>query len=61
MALREYISIGENIKREYGKMPYIFTLAEKLFDFLQGKFFQKINDDNTQGDINNKNKEFDDY
>lgn len=61
VALREYVSIGENLKREYGKMPYIFTLAEKLFDFLQGKFFEKIKNNNSQETTDNKNKEYDDY
>ena len=59
VALREYVSIGENIKRQYGKTPYIFTLAEKLFDFLQGKFLKKI-DEETPHETNNKDG-LDDY
>ena len=57
VSLREYISIGENIKKRYGKMPYIFSFAEKLFDLLQGKFFKSAEIDNTK----NENIDFDDY
>lgn len=39
---REFISIGENIKNLYGKVPYLFTLAEKVFDLLQLKFLDKF-------------------
>lgn len=45
ISLREYISIGENIERKYGKKPYIFDLAEKLFSVLEFKFLKKIKDE----------------
>lgn len=45
VTLREYISIGENIERKYGKKPYIFILVEKIFDALQLKFINKIGDE----------------
>lgn len=45
VTLREYISIGENIERRFNKKLYIFTLVEKIFEILEGKFFKKLGDD----------------
>ena len=42
LVLREYISIGENIEKRFGSKPYIFTLAEKLFDIIEKKLIKKI-------------------
>lgn len=39
---REFISIGENIEKLYGKRPYLFELGEKIFDILQFNFLGKI-------------------
>lgn len=44
LCLREYISIGENIQRRFGKKPYIFTLVEKLTELVENKFIKKIED-----------------
>jgi hypothetical protein len=44
LVLREYISIGENIEKRFGSKPYIFTLAEKLFDIIERKIIKKIED-----------------
>lgn len=40
--LREYISIGESLEILFGKKPYLFTLANKIFELLQLKFFKKL-------------------
>lgn len=42
LVLREYISIGENIEKRFGKKPYIFTLVEKLADIIESKLIKKI-------------------
>jgi hypothetical protein len=39
---REFISIGENIEKLYGKKPYLFELGEKIFDILQFSFLDKF-------------------
>lgn len=44
LVLREYISIGENIEKRFGKKPYIFTLVEKLADIIENKLIKKIED-----------------
>jgi hypothetical protein len=44
LVLREYISIGENIEKRFGSKPYIFSLAEKLFDIIERKVIKKIED-----------------
>lgn len=40
--LREYVSIGESLEILFGKKPYLFTLADKIFEALQLKFFKKL-------------------
>lgn len=40
--LREYISIGENIKRRFGVRPYIFEIVEKIADVIESKLIAKI-------------------
>jgi len=42
VTLREYISVGENFERRFGTKPYIFILVEKIFEALQFKFINKI-------------------
>lgn len=44
LVLREYISIGENIEKRFGKKPYIFTLVEKLADIIENQLIKKIED-----------------
>lgn len=39
---REYISIGENIQRRFGKKYYAFTLFEKIFDVIEMRFIKKL-------------------
>lgn len=56
---REYISLGENIYRRFGKKFYCFVIFEKLFDVLEGKFIKKIEgtacpDNKGKKDENNK-------
>lgn len=40
--LREYISIGENIKRRFGVRPYIFEIVEKIAEVIESKLIAKI-------------------
>lgn len=57
---REFVSIGENIKSIYGKVPYLFVLAEKIFEILQFNFLAKLKsttapkDDHQDMDRNNR-------
>jgi hypothetical protein len=46
---REFVSIGENIKSITGKSPYLFILAEKIFDILQFNFLAKIKSSTSVG------------
>jgi hypothetical protein len=46
LTLREYISVGENIEKRFGKKPYIFTLTEKLAELIEAKVVRKIEDSN---------------
>lgn len=46
IALREYVSIGENIERLYNKKPYMFTLADKIFELLEFNFLKKLKNNN---------------
>jgi hypothetical protein len=39
---REFISIGENINKIYGKTPYLFVLGERMFEILQFNFLSKL-------------------
>jgi len=38
--LKEYISIGENLYKIYGKKSYIFNVMDKLFDLIELRFFR---------------------
>lgn len=40
--LKEYISIGENFERRFGKKAYMFTVIDKVFDILEMKFFKTL-------------------
>lgn len=55
---REYISIGENIARRFGKKFYCFVIFEKLLDIVELKFIKKIESsvcqENTKEDETNK-------
>lgn len=42
--LKEYISIGENLERIYGKKSYMFRIVDKVFDLLEGRFFKNLED-----------------
>lgn len=44
LIFREFISIGENLKRRFGKRPYIFTLTEKLVDLVEDNFIKKFSE-----------------
>lgn len=44
VALREFVSIGENIETIYGKKPYMFELVDVIFTAIERKFKNKIND-----------------
>lgn len=46
LVLREYISIGENIQKRFGKKPYIFNLVEKIAEVIENKLIRKIEDSN---------------
>ena len=54
--LREYVSIGESLEVLFGKKPYLFTLADKIFDTLQLKFFRKlgVSDEENAGNISSQ-------
>lgn len=40
LSLREWISIGENIERRFGKKFYLFQIIEKIFDVVESKFIR---------------------
>lgn len=40
--LKEYISIGENFERRFGKKAYMFTIVDKMFDILEMRFFKTL-------------------
>lgn len=42
LSLREFISIGENIEKRFGKKPNIFNIAEKIADLIEMKIMKKI-------------------
>jgi len=42
ITLREFISIGENIERKYGRKPYTFQLVEKLFEGVENLLMKRI-------------------
>lgn len=44
LSLREFISIGENIEKRFGKKPGIFNIAEKIADLIELKIMKKIED-----------------
>jgi hypothetical protein len=44
LGLREYISIGENLEKRFGKKPYIFTMAEKLAEIIERKVIKRFED-----------------
>ena len=39
---KEYISIGDNIEKTFGKKHYMFRIFEKLFDVIELKFLRRI-------------------
>lgn len=50
LSFREFISVGENIEKRFGRKPYIFTLATKVVDIIEDKFIKKIADSNICND-----------
>ena len=55
--LKEYISIGENLEKRFGKKAYMFTVLDRLFDIIELKFFQTMenklfSDDNSPEEEN---------
>lgn len=40
LSLREWISIGENIERRFGKKFYLFQIVEKIFDIVESRFIK---------------------
>ena len=40
--LKEYISIGENFEKRFGKKSYMFSVLDRMFDIMELKFFQKM-------------------
>lgn len=57
IALREYVSIGENIQRRYKSKPYMFTLADKIFEILELKFLEKLGGKKEENKNNNNNED----
>lgn len=45
LALREWLSIGENIERRFNKKLYLFSIVEKIFDIIERKLLTWL--DNT--------------
>lgn len=41
---REFVSIGENIEKTFGKKPYLFKIFSKLLDIIELKLIRKIED-----------------
>lgn len=57
LSLREFISIGENIEKRFGKKPAIFNIAEKIADLIEMKIIKKIEDSgicDTKNETDNK-------
>lgn len=54
LSLREYISIGENIEKRFGKKPKIFNIAEKIADLIELKIMKKIEDSGVCDDKDEK-------
>lgn len=44
LVLREYVSIGENFERRFGKKHEIFKLVDKIADIIENKLIKKIED-----------------
>lgn len=40
--LKEYISIGENFEKRFGKKAYMFTVLDRAFDIIEMKFFSVL-------------------
>ena len=40
---KEFISIGENFNRRFGKQAYIFSVFNKIFDIFEKLFFKTLN------------------
>ena len=46
LILREFISIGENIERRFGRKPYIFVLANKITEIVETQFIKRFTNRN---------------
>ena len=42
LALKEYVSIGDNIKKRFGKKPDIFRLVDRIATTIEDKLINKI-------------------
>jgi hypothetical protein len=40
LALREWLSIGENIEKRFNKKLYLFSIVEKIFDIIEKKLLR---------------------
>lgn len=52
---REFVSIGENIERTFGKKPYIFKIFSKLLDIIELKLIRKIEESDYRQNLDDKN------
>lgn len=44
LILREFISIGENIEKRFGRKPYIFVLANKITEIVEKQLIKRFTD-----------------
>jgi len=54
LVLREYVSIGENIHKTFGKKPEIFTLVDRIANTIEDNLIRKISESDL---FNKKDKE----
>jgi hypothetical protein len=57
LVLREYVSIGENIHKTFGKKPEIFTLVDRIANTIEDNLIRKISESDL---FNKKDKEDED-
>lgn len=56
--LKEYISIGENFERRFGKKAYMFTIVDRMFDILEMKFFKNLENKEVDDVCENPDEEY---
>jgi hypothetical protein len=54
LVLREYVSIGENIHKTFGKKPELFTLVDRIANTIENNLIRKISESDL---FNKKDKE----